>query len=336
VIVGDDSHTLNSIDGSLYVFGGTGTTDKLIVRDYGTATAKTFTMTTTGLSRTSMGTIKYAYSDSSSSGFETMEVKAGLGADTFKANSFPKDATVTFTGGNGSDTLIGNNTVFAWLPHFWSITATNAGAYNGMKFSSVENLRGGTASDLFIFDAGKSVSGDVNGGGGVDALDFSAYTTDLYVNLATGAATGAGGGVTSVEQVSGGSGNDILVGNSGVNLLKGNGGRDILIGGFGADTLNGGAGDDILVAGATTYDADATALNAIRDQWKIPYLWYSTRLNNLTNGVGASASVKLTAANTPSDPAADKLTGGDGTDWYFANYAEITDELDYEQVGALL
>jgi Ca2+-binding RTX toxin-like protein len=59
-------------------------------------------------------------------------------------------------------------------------------------------------------------------------------------------------GVT-IENASGGSGNDTLIGNEAANILaggagndrlSGNGGDDVLIGGAGADTLTGGAGAD--------------------------------------------------------------------------------------------
>ena len=53
------------------------------------------------------------------------------------------------------------------------------------------------------------VSGEISGGGGagVDWLDLSLYTAGVRVNLATGAATGAGGGVVGIQGVRGGSGN---------------------------------------------------------------------------------------------------------------------------------
>jgi len=57
-----------------------------------------------------------------------------------------------------------------------------------------------------------------------------------------------------VENVNGGSGNDILVGDETGNVLNGNGGDDDLSGGAGADALNGGDGND-LARGGTGNDA---------------------------------------------------------------------------------
>lgn len=47
----------------------------------------------------------------------------------------------------------------------------------------------------------------------------------------------------------GGSGNDLVLGNSAGNSLNGNGGSDCLVGGDGADTLVGGDGNDIILGG---------------------------------------------------------------------------------------
>ena len=47
-----------------------------------------------------------------------------------------------------------------------------------------------------------------------------------------------------IENATGGSGDDVLIGNAAANLLAGNAGDDYLLGGAGGDTLNGGAGFD--------------------------------------------------------------------------------------------
>ena len=66
------------------------------------------------------------------------------------------------------------------------------------------------------------------------------------VNLATGAATGAAS-VTNVENATGGTAADSLVGSSAVNTLSGGAGADWIVGGPGNDTLVGDAGADVLV-----------------------------------------------------------------------------------------
>ena len=57
-----------------------------------------------------------------------------------------------------------------------------------------------------------------------------------------------------IENATGGSGNDLIIGNALKNVLVGNGGNDVIIGGDGLDTIKLGAGNDIFVAeiGSTT------------------------------------------------------------------------------------
>jgi Ca2+-binding RTX toxin-like protein len=56
--------------------------------------------------------------------------------------------------------------------------------------------------------------------------------------------------LTGIENVVGGSGNDILTGDAGANALDGGLGNDTLTGGGGNDTLTGGLGTDTLTGGA--------------------------------------------------------------------------------------
>jgi len=54
-------------------------------------------------------------------------------------------------------------------------------------------------------------------------LDYSADTSDNYVNLASGQATNVGGGIASFQNVIGGDGSDILVGSDHLTALTGDG-----------------------------------------------------------------------------------------------------------------
>ncbi|NIS81189.1 MAG: hypothetical protein GTO14_13510, partial [Anaerolineales bacterium] len=87
------------------------------------------------------------------------------------------------------------------------------------------------------------VSGVIDGGAGINTLDYSGYTIDLTVDLEAGTATGTGG-VANIQNVTGGGGSDTLVGDSDENILIGGAGDDVLTGGLRADTLDGGAGTD--------------------------------------------------------------------------------------------
>ncbi|MDR0219374.1 MAG: serralysin family metalloprotease [Enterobacteriaceae bacterium] len=91
--------------------------------------------------------------------------------------------------------------------------------------------------------------------GGNDTFDFSGFTQDQRIHLHAGAFSDVGGlkgnvsiarGVV-IENAIGGSGNDVIVGNSADNVLKGGAGNDIIYGDLGGDHLWGGAGRDTFV-----------------------------------------------------------------------------------------
>ena len=67
-----------------------------------------------------------------------------------------------------------------------------------------------------------------------------------------------------IENAIGGSGNDLLIGNSVANELKGGAGNDILYGAGGADKLWGGAGSDTFVFAASS-DSKPGAIDQILD-----------------------------------------------------------------------
>ena len=151
--------------------------------------------------------------------------------------------------------------------------------------SLADTLNGYGGDDLFRPGLNNSVSGAydvVNGGAGRDTVSFDDVSIGVIINLMAQTAIGgtAGTGVfvramlSSIENATGGSGNDIIAGDAGANVLNGGGGNDNisgaagndtlsggddgdqLAGGDGNDTLNGGAGADFLDGGAGTDIAD--------------------------------------------------------------------------------
>src|SRR5262249_20447356 len=61
-------------------------------------------------------------------------------------------------------------------------------------------LTGGGQVDTFAVHDGGSVSGTLDGGDGIDALDYSAFTGTVHVNLPGHSATGVAGPVNNVEK----------------------------------------------------------------------------------------------------------------------------------------
>ena len=137
----------------------------------------------------------------------------------------------TILGGSAANTFLGEDAT-----ETWNVTGTNAGNVAGVAFKGFANLTGGKDNDTFKFANGNGVTGMISGGGGTDTLSYTAYTTGVTVNLITGTATGTGG-VTGISNVTGGSGNDQVIGDGNGNVINGGGGTDDLVGGGGADVF---------------------------------------------------------------------------------------------------
>jgi Ca2+-binding RTX toxin-like protein len=154
----------------------------------------------------------------------------------------------------------------------------------------------------------------------------------VTVNLADGSGTGAGGEVHNFSNVTGGAGDDLIVGDGLANRLLGNGGRDILIGSAGQDTVTGGGGDDLLIGGSTAFDRDPSLLTDLRAEW-VSTETYANRIDHLTGTPGgANGTTYLMAGGTAVDDAAkDVLTGGVGSDWFAAGALDKIDLKSPEQ-----
>jgi Ca2+-binding RTX toxin-like protein len=126
--------------------------------------------------------------------------------------------------------------------------------------SGADTLRGGDAADWLWGNTGDDLldggaGGDfISGWDGRDRVDYSTRTAGVTVSLNSSSGDGqAGEGdnvYSSVEDVTGGHGNDVLTGSAGANALFGGSGDDSLNGGDGDDALDGGTGRDALDGGA--------------------------------------------------------------------------------------
>ncbi len=266
------------------------------------------------------------------------------GIDTITVNSpNPSTGRLTINGGNnddsvrvtaatfqttvngdaGSNTLTGPNAV-----NTWTINGTNAGTLNSnITFTGMMNLTGNLSDDTFAFAPGGCVTGQLRGSGGYNLLDYSAYTADVIVNLILHTAT-ATGGISSVENVTGGRGNNLLVGDSFANILRGGpgSGHNLLIGGGGADELTGGDSDSLLIGGTTDFDTNTAALNALFAEWSRTDRNFASRMFDLTHASvpgSLNGTYLLTPTTVHKDTSSDRLMPGMGTVWIFYDILDL-------------
>lgn len=138
-------------------------------------------------------------------GGTAVNIDGGGGADTLDYSQLAGPVTVNFNTSTASqidgkfsdiEQVIGSKSPFDTIvgpDALWTIDAANAGSVNGLNFSSFENLTGSPDTDTFRFLPGGGISGNLDGGGGTNTLDYSALSTPVTLNLASNTATGIGG-----------------------------------------------------------------------------------------------------------------------------------------------
>ena len=206
-------------------------------------------------------------------------IDGGADTDLYDASAATSSVTVNLGAGSASGAEIGTDTL-ANVEN-----ATGGSGDDALTGDGGANaLSGGAGNDTLVGGAGNDV---LDGGAGVDLYDASATTAGVAVTLgesATGAEIGTDT-LANVENATGGSGNDELIGDVGANALSGGSGNDRLVGaggddaldgGAGNDTVDGGVGDDVLrdgagadeVLGGTGNDVIDGALDAIEDNYR--------------------------------------------------------------------
>ncbi len=190
------------------------------------------------------------------------------------------------------------NTVYSWTPN------------SGSTFVN------GVAEET---TAGNKIFHTIWDGGGNDTYDFSAYNTGVVIDLNPGAwstasqaqlANLSGNGqqmapgnianaylfnkntASLIENATGGSGNDTIVGNSVANTLSGRNGNDTLNGGAGADHMWGGSGNDTYIVDNSGDVVDETGGTGIDNvQSSITF-----SLSDVIHAVGAVENLTLTGS----------------------------------------
>jgi len=254
--------------------------------------------------------------------------------------------------------------------HVENLTFIGAGDFTGTgnELANVitagagdDTLDGGAGNDTLLGNAGNDTLGGgagndtLNGGAGTDTASYAGEAGAMFVSLVAGTARrGAAGApvedsLVSIENVTGGAGNDTLTGNGSANVLgggagndtlTGNGGNDTLLGGLGNDTLNGGAGSDtasyagetdamfVSLAGGTARRGAAAA--AIEDTL--------AAIENVTGGAGSdtltgNGNANILGGGAGNDTLAggggvDTLDGGAGNDTFTYTFGDGADAVD--------
>jgi hypothetical protein len=312
-----EAGSLQNIRGAVSVSGRdptTGTSLNLRVHDEADGTGRTATISDSAIVGLAPAAISYQ-----GDAVDLLYVWGGTGANTFTVTNTPRmpylnertnlylnsgndravvqrtTGPLNVIGAGGNNTLVGSDSA-----NTWAVTGRNAGTLTGpayataVAFASVQNLTGGPANDTFRLSDGQGVDGSIDGGGGTNTLDYSAYRTSVLVDLnpLVQLATGVVGYVSNIQNVLGSGGGaagnyNLLVGSGGNVLIGGNGRRNLLIAGASASTLVGGDDDDILIGGTTAYDTDLRSLLAVMVQWARTDVGYDVRVANLLNGAGA-------------------------------------------------
>jgi Ca2+-binding RTX toxin-like protein len=166
-------------------------------------------------------------------------------------------------GTGGNDTITSSfvsSGVIGGVPGTLNDTIFGAGGNDSLNGGAgVDIISGGEGDDTLTGEGGNdSLLGD----SGLDWVSYS-FVADtsagVTVNLATGFAFGSGVGsdtLSGIENVIGGAGRDVIVGNSAANILiSASTGADDITGGAGADTLVGGTSWDNWLWGGDDNDS---------------------------------------------------------------------------------
>lgn len=187
-------------------------------------------------------------------------VDTGDGDDTVTVPSNgPGSFNTDVRGGEGADTLTGSGRLYG---------GPGRDVLTGSPYSDVllggtgdDFLDGGAGDDRLIGDGDGDAKASPDPGGGDDMIDGGdGSDTVLYIGRRAGvrvdleaATMNAAGGerdrLEEIENITGGLGPDVLIGDGRRNRLEGHPGDDDLRGGGGNDTLGGGAGTDTLRGG---------------------------------------------------------------------------------------
>ena len=238
-------------------------------------------------------------------GVVTLSVDVGDMADTATVSGV---TGATVSGGDGDDTLIsggGDDTLNGGNGDDDLTGGAGADVLNGN--AERDMLDGGTGADV------------LSGGADIDSVTYSDRSGGVSVtldNVVNDGEAGENDNVRSdVQNVIGGSGNDVLTGSAGTNVLAGAAGNDVLDGGTGPDTLSGGAGGDTVTYAGRSNGTTVTIDGVADDGESGESDNIGPDVENLTGGSGPDSLTGDSGQNMLTGGAgADQVEGGEGAD----------------------
>jgi hypothetical protein len=170
VVVGstnNSSSTLNGIQGPVFIHGQSGY-DPLVLNDQSGPAMLTYTINASSIARTFAQPVHFQKMGS-------VTLFGGPVVQFYQVQGVPPATRVAIKAQGGSNYLTGPN-----QDNAWNISAPDAGTLDkgkgqGIVFSGIQNLIGGSGNDDFVFQPSATLSGHLDGGLGTDNLDFSSY-----------------------------------------------------------------------------------------------------------------------------------------------------------------
>ena len=232
-------------------------------------------------------------------------VTVNLQTKTATGIGVPWTGLQNFIGTGTTDTLIGANP-----SQTWTITGLNAGGVGPYTFSGFPNISAGSGNDSFKFVSPGSITGTLNGGGGINMITGDANGDTFTVNgINSGSiASILPAGFSNIQSLVGGAANDSFV------FLPGGSLAGTINAGLGVNTLNS-SGFGIPV----TVNLQSKTATGIASPWAGLQNFIGTGTSDTLVGPNATATWTINGLNagtagTFSFSGFPNLTGGTGTD----------------------
>jgi hypothetical protein len=246
-------------------------------------------------------------------------VSGGADDDTLTG---PVNSPLQIDGNDGNDSLTGGDQ--------GDILNGGDGDDNLDAGPGNDQINGQGGNDTIVGGHGEG-DDKIDGGDGIDTVRYVSATQTIIVDLSAGTAYGDPAiGVdtlTNIENVVGGSGNDVIIGNDAANNLQGGPGDDQLAGQGGDDVLVGDGGTDIAVFSGklsdyliqqtgvgtytvTDYRASGDGVDTLTDIEVVRFADGQSLIGDVVNKAPVAATDADAATNTVAENAAVGTTVG--------------------------